>query len=247
MNTDAMQPATPAVFATTHWSVVLEAGQEDSPKGSEALANLCRAYWYPLYAYVRRKGYAAPDAEDLTQEFFARLLARNYLSAADRRKGKFRSFLLGALEHFLAREWRRAHAEKRGGGQSAFSLEEMDAEKRYLLEPMHELTPERLFDRRWATTLLEAAMSELRREYQARNQAELFGSLESALLGDGATISYAEIGHSLQMNEGAVKVAVHRLRKRYRELLQAEIANTVASPEDAEEEMQHLFRALAGE
>src|SRR5205809_1057577 len=138
-------PGTAAQFVTTHWSVLLAAGQSTSPEANQALEALCRTYWYPLYAYVRRKGYDTPDAQDFTQEFFARLLARNYLSVADRNKGKFRSFLLGSLEHFLAREWTKAHAQKRGGGKTVLSLDETDAENRYLLEPAHELTAEKIF------------------------------------------------------------------------------------------------------
>src|SRR6266498_5100944 len=143
-------PGAPRQFTTTHWSVVLEAGQGGTPNGCEAMARLCQTYWYPLYAYVRRKGYDAAEAQDLTQEFFARLLARNYLSVADRNKGKFRSFLLGALEHFLAREWTKAHAQKRGGGRSSLSLDERDVENRYLLEPAHDLTARKMFEWRWA-------------------------------------------------------------------------------------------------
>jgi RNA polymerase sigma-70 factor (ECF subfamily) len=243
VTTDSNSEVGRAVFASTHWSVVVQAGQEDSPGTSEALAHLCRTYWYPLYAYVRRKGYAAPDAEDLTQEFFAKLLARHFLSAADRRKGKFRSFLLGAFEHFLAGEWRRAHAEKRGGGKAGFSLEEMNAEQRYRLEPAPELPPERLFDRRWATTVLEAAREELKKEYQTRDQEELFGKLQGVLSGDDSA-SYAEIGRDLQMSEGAVKVAAHRLRKRYGELIRAQIAQTVATPAQVDEELRYLFTVL---
>src|SRR6266700_543391 len=166
---EAGHVSTGVAFATTHCSIVLAAGRGDSPQASEALAQLCRAYWYPLYAYVRRKGYQTCDAQDLTQEFFARLLARNYLSVADRNKGKFRSFLLGSLEHFLAREWTKAHAQKRGGGLASFSFDEVDAENRYRLEPAHELTAEKIFDRRWATTLLDQAMSRLREECLARS------------------------------------------------------------------------------
>src|SRR5262245_12278875 len=164
VNSDSDSGTGRAAFATTHWSVVLEAGESHSPKASDALARLCQTYWYPLYAYVRRKGHDVHDAQDLTQEFFARLLARNYLSVADRNKGKFRSFLLGSLEHFLAREWTKAHAQKRGRAQSAFSLDEKDAEDRYLIEPAHDLTPEKIFDRRWATTLLDQAMRQLQDE-----------------------------------------------------------------------------------
>ena len=233
-----------AVFATTHWSVVVEAGQSDSPNASQAMAQLCHAYWYPLYAYVRRKGYQAPDAQDLTQEFFARLLARNYVTGADRSRGKFRSYLLGTLEHFLAKEWRRAHAEKRGGGRAAFSLDEMDAENRYLLEPAHELTPARIFDRRWATIVLDQAMARLAGECQASGKGDLFESVNPLLSGDPAGVSYAELARSLKVTEGALKVAVHRLRQRYGELVRAEIAHTVADPKEVDQELHYLLAAL---
>jgi RNA polymerase sigma-70 factor (ECF subfamily) len=232
------------VFATTHWSVVVEAGQSDSPKASEAISQLCQAYWYPLYAYVRRKGYQAPDAQDLTQEFFARLLARNYVTGADRGRGKFRSYLLGALEHFLAKEWRRAQAEKRGGGRADFSLDEVDAEKRYLLEPSHDLTPAKIFDRRWATTLLEKAMMRFEEECRAEQKAELFEKVKPLLSGDSTEAPYAEMARSLNMSEGAFKVAVHRLRQRYGEMVRAEIAQTVADPDEIEQELQELLMAL---
>lgn len=232
------------MFATTHWSVVVEAGQKDSPKASEAMAQLCHTYWYPLYAYVRRKGHPAPDAQDLTQEFFARLLARNYLGGADRRKGRFRSFLLGAFEHFLAKEWRRAHAEKRGGGCAAWSLDETDAENRYLLEPAHELTPAKIFDRRWATTLLEQAMARLGEECRADKKGALFAKVKELLSGNSCDASYAELARSLDMTEGALKVAVHRLRRRYGELARAEIAQTVASPEEVDQELHYLLEVL---
>jgi len=208
------------------------------------MAQLCRLYWYPLYAYVRRKGYDAQDAQDLTQEFFSRLLARNYLSVADRNKGKFRSFLLGSLEHFLAREWTKAHAQKRGGGQNVFSLDEVDAENRYLLEPADELTAEKIFDRRWATTLLEQAMARLREDYQANGKGILFEKLEGLLIGQAADASYTQMAASLNMSESAIKVAVHRLRQRYGELVRAEIAQTVASPEEIDEELRYLVALL---
>ena len=232
------------MFATTHWSVILAAGDASSPRAQAALEALCRAYWYPLYAYVRRKGHDADDAQDLTQEFFARLLARNYLSVADRNKGKFRSFLLGSLEHFLAREWTKAHAQKRGGGQAVLSLDETDAENRYLLEPAHELTAEKIFDRRWATTLLDQAMSRLREECVANHKGDLFGKVESFLSGEKGEASYADVAAALKMSEGAIKVAVHRLRQRYGELVRAEIAQTVASPKEVDEELQYLFSVL---
>jgi DNA-directed RNA polymerase specialized sigma24 family protein len=234
-----------AVFATTHWSVVVEAGQEDSPKASQAMAHLCETYWYPLYAYVRRKGYAAPDAQDLTQEFFARLLARNYVAGADRQKGKFRSFLLGAFEHFLAREWRHAHAEKRGAGRAILSLDAVDAENRYLLEPAaEELTAESLFDRRWADTVLSQAMARLRDECEGEGKALLFEKVEPQLSGEGEAAPYAEIGASLNMSESAFKMAVHRLRRRYGELVRAEIAQTAATPETAADELRYLLAVL---
>ncbi len=232
------------LFATTHWSVVAEAGQSDSPKAFEALAHLCQTYWYPLYAYVRRKGYAPPDAQDLTQEFFAWLLARNYVGGADRQKGKFRSFLLGTFEHFLAREWRWAHAQKRGGGQTVLSLDEMNAENRYLLEPAHELTPAKMFERRWATTLLEEAMRRLEEECRAGSKAPLFYKVKNLLSGNAGESSYAETALSLTMTEGALKVAVHRLRHRYGELLRLEVAQTLTSAGDVDEELRYLFAVL---
>ena len=231
-------------FVTTHWSVVLAAGRDSSPAATDALEQLCRAYWYPLYAYVRRKGYDADDAQDLTQEFFARLLARNYLSVADRHKGKFRSFLLGSLEHFLAREWTKAHAQKRGGGKTVLSLDETDAENRYLLEPAHELTAEKIFDRRWATTLLNQAMVRLREECLASQKGDFFEKTQNYLSGEKGEACYADLAASLDMSEGAIKVAVHRLRQRYGELVRAEIAQTVATPEEVDEELHFLFAIL---
>src|SRR5262245_16683935 len=184
VNSDSDSGTGRAAFATTHWSVVLEAGESHSPKASDALARLCQTYWYPLYAYVRRKGHDVHDAQDLAQEFFTRLLARNYLSVTDRNKGKFRSFLLGSLEHFLAREWTKAHAQKRGGGKTVLFFDETDAETRYLLEPPAELTAQKIFDRRWATTLLEQAMSRLRRECVDNHKGELFAKVEILISGE---------------------------------------------------------------
>jgi RNA polymerase sigma-70 factor (ECF subfamily) len=224
--------------------MVLAAGDTKSPQAREALAELCHVYWYPLYAYVRRKGYNANDALDLTQEFFARLLGRNYLSVADRNRGRFRSFLLGSLEHFLAREWTKARAQKRGGGQAVLSLDRADAENRYLLEPSHELTPEKIFDRRWATTILDQAMGQLRRECTDSGKGELFAKVESSLSGQQGDASYAETALALNKSEGAIKVAVHRLRQRYGELVRAEITQTVATPEEADEELRYLFDVL---
>jgi len=231
-------------FTTTHWSVVIAAGAGASLKASEALAQLYRVYWYPLYAYVRRKGYSPDEAPDLTQEFFARMLAGNYFSTLDRRKGKFRSFLLAAMEHFLAKEWTRAHRLKRGGGQTLVSLDDDTAEQRYRLEPSHDLTPEKIFERRWAMTLLEQTMNRLGEEHGAAGKTQLFERLKTFLAGDRPDCSYAQAGAELAMSEGAVKVAVHRLRRRYGELLRDEIAQTVARPEEIDEEIRYLFQTL---
>jgi len=222
----------------------MEAGQEYSPQASEAMAHLCQTYWYPLYAYLRRKGYAAPDSQDLTQEFFARLLARNYLRTADRNKGRFRSFLLGSLEHFLAREWTKGHAQKRGGGKVPFSLDQMNAENQYLLEPAAALTAEKIFDRRWATTLLGQAMAKLRQECQHNQKLDLFNRVEGRLSGEKGEKSYGEIAASLNMTTGALKVAVHRLRQRYGELVRIEISQTVATAAEIDDELRYLLAVL---
>jgi RNA polymerase sigma-70 factor (ECF subfamily) len=239
----AHRPAA-GLFATTHWSLVRAAGEKHSPEATEALEKLCRAYWYPLYAYVRRKGHGPEDAQDLTQEFFARLLAKSYLTVADRNKGKFRSFLLGSLEHFLAHEWTRAHAQKRGGGRPHVSFSEADAENWYLLEPSRELTAKKMFDRRWAMAVLDQAMTRLRTECVANDKGDLLGKVEGELSGEKGEASYAQIAAELHMGEGAFKMAVLRLRRRYGELIRAEIAQTVSSPEEAEEELRYLFSVL---
>ena len=234
----------PEYFATTHWSVVLTAQRHDSTRAHAALSNLCQTYWYPLYAFVRRQGHGAHDAQDLTQEFFARLLEKNYLAVADRERGKFRSFLLASLKHFLANEWNRAQAAKRGGGQVIASLNETDAEGRYALEPADTVTAEKIFERRWATTLLDQVVSRLRDEYGRAEKATLYGHLKQCLTVESRAVPYAELAARLEMSEGAVKVAVHRLRARYRELLREEIAQTVSSSGEVEEELRHLFAAL---
>jgi RNA polymerase sigma-70 factor (ECF subfamily) len=231
-------------FTTTHWSAVLAAGDAGSPQANAALEALCRAYWYPLYAYVRRKGHSPADAQDLTQSFFARLLTRNYLSAADRNRGRFRSFLLGSLEHFLAREWTRAHAQKRGGGQPAFSLDAVDAEERYRLEPVDELSPDRLFDRRWAMTLIAQAMDRLRAECAANSKADLFDRLAGLLSGEKGEARHSELSAALGLTEGALKVSVHRLRRRFGELVRDEIAQTVGTAEDVGDEVSFLRAVL---
>jgi len=231
-------------FVTTHWSVVLAAGGLDDTHGQAALARLCRVYWYPLYAYVRRQGHTPEDAQDLTQEFFARLLAKNYLSTVDRAKGRFRSFLLAALRHFLANQWDRAQAAKRGGGQRFISLDETNAETRYGLEPADTMTAERIFERRWALTLLELVLSRLRDENAQAGKLELYEQLKDCLTGASDAVSYAELGARLNLTEGAVKVAVHRQRRRYRELLREEIAQTVSCAAEVDDEFRCLLAAL---
>jgi RNA polymerase sigma factor (sigma-70 family) len=240
------QPPGRPFFVTTHWSLVLTAGQSDSTRAHDALAKLCQTYWYPLYAYVRRRGFSPHDAEDLTQGFFAQLLQANSLANVRREKGRFRGFLLAALNHFVANEWDRARARKRGGGKAAISLDAESAESRYKLEPADTLTAERIYERRWALTLLDTVLQQLEREHELSGKMDLFGELRFCLTGERSKLPYAELANRLGMSEGAVKVAVHRLRQRYRELLRAEIAHTVASPEEVDDEIRHLFAVLGG-
>jgi len=220
---------------------VLTAREKDSPRSAEALETLCRTYWYPLYAFVRRQGQSPHDAQDLTQSFFARLLEKDYLQSAAREKGKFRTFLLVALKRFLANEWDRQHAQKRGGFAPVVSIDQELAESRFASDPAHNLQPDVLFDRQWAMTLLERTMTRLRDEYMATGRARLFELLQSCLAKDESALPYAEIAVRLNLTGAAVKMAVHRLRTRYREILHAEIADTVASPGEIEEEIRHLF------
>jgi RNA polymerase sigma factor (sigma-70 family) len=233
-------------FVTTHWSVVLTAGRSDTTRAQAALEKLCRAYWYPLYAYVRRRGTPAEDARDLTQEFFARLLAQNWVANADRERGKFRSFLLGTMNHFLADEWDRARAQKRGGGVAPVTLQLDTAETRYGFEPADNTTPEGIFERRWALTLLEQVLNRLRAEFEQEGKADLFAALHPCLVGERTAQPYAELAAKLGVTESAVKSSVHRLRQRYRQLLRDEIAQTVAAPGEVDEELRHLLAVLAG-
>lgn len=236
----------PSPFVTTHWSVVLAAGQTDTPRARRSLEQLCQAYWYPLYVYVRRRGYRPEDAEDLTQEFFARLLRSHFLNLADPERGRFRSFLLTALKHFLADEWARVRAQKRGGARSLLPLDVESAEMRYHLEPADDLTPEKVYEQRWARTLLANVIEQLRGEYEAQGKGALFDELKNCLTKARAAVAYAELAARLKVQEGALRVAVHRLRQRYRDLLRAEIAHTVSEPEEVEEELRYLLRVLAG-
>jgi RNA polymerase sigma-70 factor (ECF subfamily) len=246
MRPGAETPRSPAgCFVTTHWSVVLTAGGGDALRSQAALEKLCRAYWYPLYAYARRRGHSVEDAQDLTQEFFARVLERQWLARADQAKGRFRTFLLTAMERFLANEWHKARALKRGGGQRSIPIQFDTAETRYGVDPADTRTPEQAFEYRWALALLDEVVGQLEAEFNARDQAATFAALKPCLVGDRASQPYAELAVKLGMEEGTVKVAVHRLRQRYRELLRAEIANTVATPGEVDAEMRHLFKVLA--
>jgi RNA polymerase sigma factor (sigma-70 family) len=233
------------MFVTTHWTVVLAAGRSDTTGARAALEKLCRTYWYPLYAYVRRRGHSEHDAQDLTQAFFARLLERHWVGDADRERGQFRTFLLTAMSRFLANEWDRLRVQKRGGLAIHVPVQLDTAETRYGHEPADNSTPEQCYERRWALTLLDTVLQRLRAEYEREGKKELFTALGGTLVGGRDSQPYASLAKQLNMNEGAVKVAVHRLRKRYRQLLRAEIAQTLASPEDVDEELRHLFAVLA--
>jgi DNA-directed RNA polymerase specialized sigma24 family protein len=234
-------------FATTHWSVIAAAQDGSSPEARAALAALCSAYWYPLYVFIRGQGHPADEAQDLTQGFFTALLERKALAVADPARGKFRSFLLGACKHYLSHERGRVRAQKRGGGRKTVSLDFGDAEARYSREPAHTLTPDRLFARRWAMTLLDQVLFRLRQEFAAKGKQTLFDHLRVCLLGDKNALPHAQVALELRMSEGSVKVAAHRLRGRFRDLVREEIARTVNQPGDIEDEIRELFAALASQ
>jgi RNA polymerase sigma-70 factor (ECF subfamily) len=231
-------------FLTTQWSVILAAGSPESPDAPAALAALCQAYWFPLYSFVRRQGFDADRAEDLTQEFFARLVEKDFLKSVDRDKGKFRSFLLACLRHFLANERDRPRTQKRGSGRTPVSLDFMDAETRYRLEPSHSLTAEKLYERQWAVTLLAQVLNRLQEEWAAARRGPLFEALKVFLTGEQVEATYQQIGRPFRLSAGAVKVAVHRLRGRYRELLREEIGRLVSDPAEVDAEIRELFAAL---
>jgi RNA polymerase sigma factor (sigma-70 family) len=232
-----------AAFLTTHWSIVLTA-QGRSPAAQEALEKLCRSYWLPLYAFVRREGHGPEDAQDLTQEFFARLLERRDFDAVRREKGRLRSYLLVALKHFLANERHRASAIKRGHGEQPISLDEILAHQRSEPEPASSLTADQIYERRWALTVLEQVLARLGDEFRAADKTPLFERLKELLADEPDRPSQAEIAKELGMTENAVKQAFHRLRERYRQVLREEIAHTVATPAEIEDELRHLIAVL---
>jgi RNA polymerase sigma factor (sigma-70 family) len=231
-------------FVTTRWTVVLSAGRKSSTQSDRALNELCQTYWYPLYAYVRRQGHPKEDAEDLVQAFFARFLEKNYLEGLSIERGKFRAFLLASLKHFLANEWDKSNRQKRGGGVEHLSLDWQSADERYHLDPPDPSSPDKSFDREWALALLERVIHRLREECRRQGKASLFEQAKGYLMVGESAIPYAQAAHELQMEEGAMRVAVHRLRKRYRELLRDEIAQTLTDPAQVAEELRSLQAAL---
>ena len=237
---------TPAdLFATTHWTAVLTAGRRRTLEADQALEELCRTYWYPLYAYVRRQGHSKEDAEDLTQAFFARFLQKNYLEGLSSEKGRFRAFLLASLKHFLANEYDRTRRLKRGGHVPLISLDWQSADTRYRIDPADRLSPDKLYDRAWAVTLLEQVIARLREETLAEGKAKLFEHLKPFLTIGKSAIPYAQAAAEVGLAEGAVRVTVHRLRRRYRQLLREEIAQTLSDPAQVEEELSALFAAFS--
>ncbi len=231
-------------FPTTHWSRVVAAGDPVGPEARESLAILCDAYWYPLYAYIRRRGYPPEKAQDLTQDFFTRLLEKGLLAEADPGRGRFRSFLRTVCAHYLANQRDRENTQKRGGGRPAVHIDAVQAEGRYASELAHELTAERIFDRSWALTLLDRVFGQLRREYEEAGRETVFETLQVFLTEDPGAVPYSSVAQRLSMTRGAVRVAVHRLRRRYGDILRREIAATVDDPAQIDDEIQGLFAAL---
>lgn len=234
------------IFATTHWTVVLAAGQRHTPQSDHALEELCRTYWFPLYAYVRRHGHAKADAEDLVQAFFARFLAKNYLEGLSEERGRFRAFLLAALKNFLSNDWKKSQRLKRGGGETPLSLDWKTADTKFQVAATHEPSPDQAYDREWALALLAKVIAHLQAECAADGKARLFEQLKVFLAAGKGETAHAEVAQALGMEEGAVRVAVHRLRKRYRVLLREEIAQTLSDPALVEEELRALFGAFSG-
>ena len=232
-------------FATTRWSLVAAAGRKTDARSVEALASVCEMYWFPVYAFIRRQGNGPEEGADLTQEFFARVIEKDYIGDADPARGRFRSFLCASIRHFLSNERDRARTLKRGGQHPTISLDVETADGMYRLEPRDDLTPDKLFDRRWALVLLERVLASVRDNQVSAGKGELFDRLKGFLTGDSAGMPYAGVATSLGMTEGAVKVAVHRLRRQFRDALMQEIADTVADPNDVEGEIQYLLKAVS--
>ena len=244
LNGNSQQTALNAQFAATSWTNVLAAQRSGSPEAAAALEKLCKAYWYPLYAYIRRKGYDRHKAQDLNQEFFYRLLKENYLGAVDRKRGKFRSFLLVALNHFLSNQRDHERAAKRGGGQPLISLDETDAENRYLLEPASDLSPEKIFERNWFLALFDQALTRLRDEHSKAGRGEVFEHLKPFIVEDAEPGDYNVVVERLQMKPNAVAVTVHRWRERYKKLVHEEIVRTVADPQEIDDELHRFFAVM---
>jgi RNA polymerase sigma factor (sigma-70 family) len=233
------------VFATTHWTVVLASGRRSTPQSDHALEELCRTYWFPLYAYVRRRGHTKEDAEDLVQAFFARFLAKNYLDGLSAERGRFRAFLLASLKHFLANEWDKSQRQKRGGGVTPLSLDWQTADTQFQIAATAEPSPDKAFDREWALTLLAKVIERLRAECEADGKLKQFEALKVFLTVGKGALSHGDAAKLLGTDETAVRVAVHRLRKRYRQLLRDEIAQTLSDPAQVDEEMRALFGAFS--
>ena len=232
-------------FPSTHWSVVLAAGGPHSAMARASLEKLCRVYWYPLYGFVRRQGHGPEDAQDLTQEFFSRFLERESFRHADQERGRFRTFLLACLKHFLFSEWRKGQAAKRSNGP-VFSLDQNEAEERFQAEPGDLLTPDKIFEKRWATALLDHVLHQLGEEYAEQGKRQLFDHLKLTIWGNKEVGPYAELAPQFGLSEGALKVAVHRLRQRYLQILRAEVADTLADPAAVDDELRHLIQVMVG-
>lgn len=243
MSSETVSSEAQRVFPNTRWSVVL-AAQQATPQAASALETLCRDYWYPLYAYVRRCGHSAHDAQDLTQEFFSKLLAKQWLASADREKGRLRSFLIVMLKKFMANEWDRASAQRRGGGCVAVPIDTVFAESRFAQDSQR-LGPDEAYDRQWALTLISLTTDRLRSEFAAAGKPDDYDALKSCLMAERGALDYAQVARQLGVNEGAARVAVHRLRKRFREIYREELSQTLAENADIDAELRHLASALA--
>ena len=246
MESPAERARTAASFNTTHWTIVLACrDQDDSSAAEQALANLYQTYWYPLYAYIRRCGYSEHDAEDLVQGFYAHIHEKHALAKADRQRGKFRTFLLSSLQNFLANENERSRAQKRGGGRELIRLDAEDAKERYQLEQVHSVTPEKIFEMRWAHALLDQTLAGLRADFAARGKQRLFEGLQTFLTADSGETSYQKAADNLGLPLSAVKTSVHRMRLDYRTRLREEIGRTVSCPEEIDEELLYLRKVIA--